>query len=101
MPINYIHMKRFCFSNKFLIFILLIQFFALTAKAQIVYDGKKDIIFVGSNIKYYIDSTDKQNINTIQKETKFQTSSEKVPDLGLLKVPVWMKVQVTNKSNKP
>ncbi len=94
-------MKRFCFSSKLLIFVLLTPFFTLTAKAQIIYDGKQDIIFVGSNIKYYIDSAGTQNINTIQKQTKFRTSTEEVPDFGLLKVPVWMKVQVTNKSSKP
>ena len=94
-------MKRFCLSNKLLIFILLLPLFTLTAKAQIVYDGKQNIIFVGSGIKYYIDSADTQNINSILKEKNFQTSSEKVPDFGLLNVPVWLKVQVTNKSTEP
>ncbi len=94
-------MKRFCLSNKFLILFLLLPLFTLTAKAQIVYDGKEDVIFVGSGIKYFIDTAEKQNIKTIQKETTFRTSTEKVPDFGLLKVPVWMKVQITNKSNKP
>src|SRR3954468_20798542 len=94
-------MKKFCLGNKFLIFILLLPLFTLTAKAQIIYDGKQNIIFVGSGIKYYIDSADTQNINTIQQQKNFKTSSEKVPDFGLLKVPVWLKVQVTNKSNEP
>ncbi|HEY5325609.1 MAG TPA: 7TM-DISM domain-containing protein, partial [Mucilaginibacter sp.] len=67
----------------------------MNVKSQVIYDGKKDIIFVGSAIKYYVDTTSSQNIKTIQQQKKFIPSKEKVPDFGLLKVPVWLKVEIT------
>jgi signal transduction histidine kinase len=85
--------------KKFLLLASLLFLFTLNAVSQVVYDGKTDIIFVGSGIKYYIDNNASQNINTIQQQQNFVTSTEKVPDFGLLKVPVWLKVQVTNTSN--
>jgi len=94
-------MKVFTINKQFLSISFLIFFFALSAKSQIVYDGKKDIIFVGSGIKYFKDSTSSENINSIQQQKNFITLAEKVPDLGLLKEPVWLKVEVTNKSNTP
>jgi len=85
--------------KKFLLLASFLFLFTLNAVSQVVYDGKTDIIFVGSGIKYYVDNNASQNINTIQQQKNFVTSTEKVPDFGLLKVPVWLKVQVTNKSD--
>lgn len=85
-------------NKKFFLLASFLFLFTLNAVSQVVYDGKKDIIFIGSGIKYYVDNNASQNINTIQQQKKFVTDTEKVPDFGLLKVPVWLKVQVTNKS---
>ena len=92
-------MRKFNINRKFFLFVPLFFLFALNVKSQVIYDGKKDIIFVGSAIKYYVDTTSSQNIKTIQQQKKFIPSKEKVPDFGLLKVPVWLKVEITNKSN--
>ncbi len=94
-------MKVFTISKRFILLISLSIISTLTVRAQIIYDGKKDILSVGSGIKYYVDSSSSQDINSIQHQKNFITSKESVPDFGLLKVPVWLKVEVTNKSNSP
>ncbi|MGZ3967405.1 MAG: sensor histidine kinase [Mucilaginibacter sp.] len=94
-----IPMKIFNLSKRLLLSVSFILIFGLNAWSQIVYDGKQDIIYAGSSIKYFVDSTSSQTINTIQQQKKFLTSTQKIPDFGLLKVPVWLKVEVTNKSN--
>jgi signal transduction histidine kinase len=73
--------------------------FTLNVKSQVTYDGKKDIISIGNTIRYYIDSSSSQNIETIRRQKNFITSKQNIPDFGLLKVPIWLKVVISNKSN--
>ncbi len=81
--------------------ITLLVLFTLKAQSEIIFTGKKSIESVGGQIKYYVDSNSNQTIESIQQTTSFITSTEKVPDFGLLKVPIWLKVEVKNQSNSP
>ncbi|MEJ6982346.1 7TM diverse intracellular signaling domain-containing protein [Pedobacter sp. P351] len=92
-------MKIFALNKKFLLSLSLIFLSTLTIKSQIVYNGEKDILSVGSKIRYYIDSSSSENIKSIQHQKNFILSKETVPDFGLRKVPMWLKVEITNKSN--
>lgn len=83
------------------LFVALTLAYALNANAQIVYDGKKDIASVGSSIEYYIDSTSSKTIEDLQKQQTFVKSKQNIPDFGLLDVPIWLKVTITNKSATP
>jgi signal transduction histidine kinase len=71
---------------------------ALNCYAQVKYDEEKGISTIGNSIEYYIDSASTQTIQRIQQEKHFVRSTQLVPDFGLLKVPVWLKITITNKS---
>lgn len=78
--------------------LVLIVFFALNAKSQVIYDGKENVITIGGQLQYYIDSTSSENIQTIQQQKNFKKVTAPVPDLGLLKYGVWVKITITNKA---
>ncbi len=86
-------------NKKLFLSVSFIVLFTLNACAQVVFSGKKDIVAIGGTVQYYVDSSSTQNIKSIQHQNKFIKSTENVPDFGLLKVPVWIKVKITNKSN--
>jgi signal transduction histidine kinase len=76
-------------------FILLLT---LNVQAQIVYKGNKGILTVGNKIEYYIDSSQTKTLLDIQQQKDFITSKANVPDFGLTKMPVWLKITVRNAS---
>lgn len=86
-------------SIKCLLIFTLLFFAGFFASAQVVYNLKKGVISIGSKAQYYIDSSSSQNIQTIQRQQNFIKSTKDVPDFGLLQVPVWLKLQITNQSN--
>jgi signal transduction histidine kinase len=94
-------MKILILNKKFFLSVFVLCMLTLSVKAQIVYTGAEDIASVGGGVKYYVDSSATQNITSIQHQPNFITSTEKVPDFGLMKSPMWLKVQVTNKSKTP
>ena len=67
--------------------------------AQVVYNFDKGVMSIGGKAEYFIDSASSQNIQTIQHQQNFIKSDKDVPDFGLLQVPVWVKLKVTNQSN--
>jgi hypothetical protein len=75
--------------------------FVLNASSQIVYKDSKSVLTIGKHIDFFIDSTSSQTLQSIQQQKKFIKPTADVPDLGLLKVPVWLKIQVTNKTADP
>jgi signal transduction histidine kinase len=87
--------KHFFFT---LAFIICITF---KVCAQVAYDGKNGMLTIGQKIEYYIDSSSNKNIQFLQKQKQFIRSKSSVPGFGLLKVPIWLKVSVTNNSNTP
>ena len=94
-------MSIFTTSMKYFVLILFVLLGAVRARSQVIFDGKKNTIAIGSAIKYYPDPPSSQDINSIQKQTHFVSSKENVPDFGLLKTPVWLKISITNKSATP
>lgn len=87
--------KHFFFT---LAFIICITF---KVCAQVAYDGKNGMLTIGQKIEYYIDSSSNKNVQFLQKQKQFIRSKSSVPGFGLLKVPIWLKVSVTNNSNTP
>jgi signal transduction histidine kinase len=86
-------------SRKYFLLFSLIFFLCSAGYAQVIYNLPRGVISAGNKIEYCIDSSSSQNIQSIQREQHFVTSSKDVPDLGLLTVPVWLKLRVTNNSN--
>jgi len=91
-------MNVFTICKKFFPAVSLICLFALNARAQVIFDGNKNIITIGNAIGYYIDSSSSQNIQSIQQQKHFVKNTANVPDFGLLKVPIWLKISINNKS---
>jgi len=81
---------------QFLLSLLLPVFFTLQVSAQVNYDGKKNIVTIGNAIEYYIDSSSTQTIQSIQQQKHFIRSKQVVPDFGLIKSPLWLKITITN-----
>jgi len=73
-------------------------FYFLNCNAQVKYDGSKSIQTIGNAIEYRIDSTSTQTIESIQHEKHFIRSKQTVPDFGLFKAPIWLKITITNTS---
>ncbi|UEG55072.1 GHKL domain-containing protein [Mucilaginibacter daejeonensis] len=71
----------------------------VAAQAQITYSGHKRIATVGDGIAYYIDSSGKHTVQTIQNQANFTKVKAAVPNLGLTDKPVWLKVDVKNQSD--
>ncbi|MEB0261221.1 MULTISPECIES: 7TM diverse intracellular signaling domain-containing protein [unclassified Mucilaginibacter] len=87
--------KHFFFTLSFFIFTI------SKVYAQVAFDGKNDMLTIGKKIEYYIDSSSNKNVQFLQQQKQFIRSKSNVPDFGLLKVPIWLKVSVTNNSNTP
>jgi signal transduction histidine kinase len=85
-------------SYKFFWVIGFIVILASSVKAQVNYDGKRGIISIGNAIEYYVDSSSTKTIQHIQQLKRFVKYKENVPDLGLFKFPVWLKIAVYNQS---
>lgn len=66
--------------------------------SQVIYQGRS-LINIGNEIEYYIDTFSTQNIQNIQQQTHFIKSAAEVPDFGLLQVPVWVKITISNKTD--
>ncbi len=90
-----LHLKKFFF----ILFFLLITLFT---HGQVVYNKNNNILIIGKYIKYYIDSNANETINTILlKQDSFKTSPSTVPNFGLIEKPIWIQLNITNKSNSP
>jgi hypothetical protein len=85
-------------GKKFYWVIAILVVFASSVRAQVIYDGKEGIISVGNAIEYYIDSASTQNTQRIQQQKHFIKYKANVPDLGLFKFPLWLKITINNKS---
>lgn len=68
-------------------------------KSQVIYDGNPDIVTIGNKIEYFIDSAGGSTLADVQKQTLFMRSASTVPDFGLLKAPVWLKITIQNQSS--
>jgi len=81
---------------------LLSFFLLLTAgvQAQVTYNGSKGIQTIGNKIEYYIDSSGTKTLKSIQEQDQFLRSSSNVPDFGMIKTPVWLKISIYNVSPK-
>jgi hypothetical protein len=91
-------MNIYNIGKQFFLTLALLACFALNVKSQVVYDGKESRLTIGGQLEYYIDSASSENIQTIQHQKNFKKVTAPVPDLGLLKYGVWVKIIITNKS---
>lgn len=82
-------------------FLISLFLLVLTAglQAQVIYNGSKGIQTIGNKIDYFVDSTGTQDIQSIQRQRQFLRSAANVPDFGMIKVPVWLKISVYNVSS--
>lgn len=81
-----------------LIFILLTNVFG--SEAQQVYHRNDKILPIGKAIEYYIDSTGTTTLDSIASGVhSFKKFDKDVPNMGLIRYPIWLKVGITNKSN--
>jgi len=78
----------------------IILLFSTGGRAQVIYNGSKGIQTIGNKIDYYIDSSGTKTIENIQKQSQFLRSVTKVPDFGMIKTPVWLKITIYNVSGK-
>ena len=77
---------------------LIIAGIALTVNAQVTFKGTKKLIPIGKGLEYYIDTTSKLTVIQIASHIKFLKSNSNIPDFGLLKSPVWLRISISNKS---
>ncbi|MEJ7558260.1 MAG: 7TM diverse intracellular signaling domain-containing protein [Pedobacter sp.] len=68
--------------------------------AQIVFSASDEPVKLGKYMKYYIDSSGRADIQAIRGITQFKHFVNEVPDLGIQKTPVWLKIEVTNTSSE-
>lgn len=86
--------------RKFLLTVLPLTLFIGNTYAQVIYDGAKAIT-IGNKIEYYIDSSASKTFADIQKQQHFIVPSAPIPDFGLIKSPLWLKIKIKNSSNSP
>ncbi len=86
--------------KKFLLLLFSVFLTSCAGYAQVVYNLNKGVVSIGGKAEYYIDSSSSKSIQAIQRQQDFIKSNKDVPDFGLLKVPVWLKLQITNQSNR-
>ncbi|SDZ87861.1 sensor histidine kinase [Pedobacter hartonius] len=70
----------------------------MNARAQVIYNGSKGIVSIGNKIEYYIDSSGTKTLQHLQRQQDFIRSTASVPDFGLMKIPVWLKITINNLS---
>ncbi len=87
--------------RKTLLLVLLFAFFIVNAYSQVAYDGKKSTITIGNKIEYYIDSSSSKTLSDIQQNKHFIIPTANVPDFGMLKAPLWLKIRIKNTSDVP
>ena len=81
---------------KFHVLLLIVFLMAvLKANCQVVYNGS--LITIGRAVSYYIDTPGTFTIDqAVSKAANFKKSVFNVPNLGLLKVPLWLKITIIN-----
>ena len=85
------------FTTRSLLFSLLLLCVSIAPlNAQVVFSAGDITKSLGKNMAYYIDSLNKGDIGNIQKNKQFKQFKNEVPDLGVQKVPVWLKLEITN-----
>ena len=91
------------FISKFKLYVLLLIVFItgmLKAHCQVIYNGKLNTI--GHAVSYYIDTAGTFTLGqAISKPANFKKSVTDVPNFGLLKVPLWLKITITNNTDNP
>jgi signal transduction histidine kinase len=85
---------------KTILFLFIILLTSPEGKAQVIYDGSKGIHTIGNKIDYYIDSSGSKTLKDIQQQQKFLRSAADVPDFGMIKKPVWLKINILNSSRR-
>ena len=84
--------------TKLLLTIALAACLALNVNAQVTFTGKQNIIPIGRDIEYYIDTSGGSSFEQVVNHIQFIKQNINVPDFGLIKSPVWLKIQLNNKS---
>lgn len=88
------------FFKKYLF--ILFSTLSISSEAQVVYKNDNDIKPIGKYIQYYIDSNNIETIQSIKnKPYLFKNSKYDVPNFGLLKTPVWIKLSIKNRTYSP
>lgn len=67
-------------------------------QAQVVFKPQDTLTLIGKSIQYYVDSSETKTINDVLKFKDFKSFDAEVPNLGVLKFPVWLKLSITNQS---
>ena len=84
--------------RRLLTVIFIMAGFTLNLNAQVVFTGKSDIIPIGKNLEYFIDTTAKLTFSQINIQKGFIKTNSEMPDFGLIKSPVWLRIQILNQS---
>jgi len=74
----------------------------LITKAQVIFSDSSPVLTIGRSISYYIDSSGSHTADQLSKfQFNFRPQKADVPNFGLLKQPLWVKLSITNQSNTP
>ena len=76
----------------------------ITAKtrAQVVFKDGGNVWKIGKTVGYYIDQNANITLDQLIREpNEFKPNNTEVPNFGLLKSPVWLKIVITNQSSTP
>jgi len=77
---------------------LLVCFSTVASNAQVIFSPKDESKNIGQFMGYYIDTLNNVQLSDIKVSNQFKKFDKEVPDLGVQKAPVWLKIQVTNKN---
>lgn len=95
-------MKVLTLIKYVLIVFALIIVSPLITKAQVIFSDNSPALTIGRSINYYIDSSDSHSIDQLSTfQSNFHPQKSEVPNFGLLKHPLWVKITITNQSNSP
>ena len=67
------------------------------SKAQVYYKGEESV-FVGKQLFYFIDSTNKMPFNLV-KDQNFKPVQSDIPNYGVANLTYWFKINITNQSS--
>ena len=94
--------KHFIGLQRGLIIVLLCFWGVFHARAQYVFHNDSKVVTIGKSVEYFVDSNREVSIDqVVQEEIQFRRFESNVPNMGLVKYPVWLKVAIKNEtSNK-
>ena len=67
---------------------------------QVVIDDSFERVSIGKNVSFYQDKTGKLTIDKVKELDSFNPSNEEVPNFGISRGNVWVKIEITNTSEK-